>query len=79
MQYVPPELRENEGEVEAALAGTLPEDLVTLPDIRGMLHCHTNYSDGKHTVEEWLAAPKRSECHISRSRIIRRRHFTPAG
>src|SRR5205085_8270144 len=52
MQYVPPELRENDGEVEAALAGKLPEDLVTLPDIRGMLHCHTNYSDGKHTVEE---------------------------
>jgi DNA polymerase (family 10) len=52
MQYVPPELRENEGEIEAALAGTLPRDLVTLADIRGMLHCHTNYSDGKHTVEE---------------------------
>lgn len=52
MQYVPPELRENVGEIEAALAGRLPEDLVTLGDIQGMLHCHTNYSDGKHTVEE---------------------------
>ncbi|HEV7745409.1 MAG TPA: DNA polymerase/3'-5' exonuclease PolX [Pyrinomonadaceae bacterium] len=52
MQYVAPELRENEGEIEAALAGKLPEDLVTLADIHGMLHCHTNYSDGKHTVEE---------------------------
>src|SRR5256714_1873433 len=52
MQFVPPELRENEGEIEAALAGELPEDLVALGDIRGMLHCHTNYSDGKHTVEE---------------------------
>lgn len=52
MQYVPPELRENEGEVEAALAGKLPQDLVTITDIRGMLHCHTDYSDGKHTVEE---------------------------
>jgi DNA polymerase (family 10) len=52
MQYVPPELRENEGELEAALAGKLPKDLVTLADIRGMLHCHTNYSDGKHTVAE---------------------------
>ena len=52
MQYVPPELREDVGEIEAALAGKLPEDLVTLGDIRGMLHCHTNYSDGKHTVEE---------------------------
>ncbi|HEV7395292.1 MAG TPA: PHP domain-containing protein, partial [Pyrinomonadaceae bacterium] len=52
MQYVPPELREDVGEVEAALDRKLPEDLVTLSDIRGMLHCHTNYSDGKHTVEE---------------------------
>jgi DNA polymerase (family 10) len=52
MQYVPPELREDVGEIEAALAGKLPEDLVTLGDIQGMLHCHTNYSDGKHTVEE---------------------------
>ncbi|HEV7395322.1 MAG TPA: PHP domain-containing protein, partial [Pyrinomonadaceae bacterium] len=52
MQYVPPELREDVGEVEAALDGKLPEDLVTRSDIRGMLHCHTNYSDGKHTVEE---------------------------
>jgi DNA polymerase (family X) len=52
MQYVPPELREDVGEIEAALAGKLPEDLVTLGHIKGMLHCHTNYSDGKHTVEE---------------------------
>ena len=51
MQYVPPELRENEGEVEAALAGELPEDLVTLADLKGMVHCHTTYSDGKHTLD----------------------------
>ena len=47
MQYVPPELREDEGEIEAALNKTLPEDLVTLADIQGMVHCHTTYSDGK--------------------------------
>jgi DNA polymerase (family 10) len=52
MQYVPPELREDAGEIEAAIAGKLSDDLVTLADIKGMLHCHTNYSDGKHTVEE---------------------------
>jgi DNA polymerase (family 10) len=52
MQYVPPELRENGGEVEAALAGDLPEDLVEIGDVRGMVHCHTNYSDGKHTIQE---------------------------
>ena len=56
MQYIPPELREDEGEIEAALAGKLPEDLVTLEDIRGMVHCHTTYSDGKHTIEEMARA-----------------------
>ena len=56
MQYIPPELREDEGEIEAALAGKLPADLVTLEDIRGMVHCHTTYSDGKHTIEEMVRA-----------------------
>ena len=56
MQYVPPELREDAGEVEAALAGKLPDDLVTLADIQGMIHCHTTYSDGKHSVEEMARA-----------------------
>ena len=52
MKYVAPELREDRGEVEAALDGTVPEDLVELGDIRGMTHCHTTYSDGKASVEE---------------------------
>jgi DNA polymerase (family X) len=56
MQYVPPELREDQGEIEAALRKTLPEDLVTLADIQGMVHCHTTYSDGKHTIEEMARA-----------------------
>jgi len=56
MQYVPPELREDAGEIEAALAGKLPKDLITLGDIRGMVHCHTTYSDGKHSVEEMVRA-----------------------
>ena len=56
MQYVPPELREDQGEIEAALEGKLPEDLITLPDIRGMVHCHTTYSDGKHSIEEMVRA-----------------------
>lgn len=51
MQHIPPELRENEGEIEAALAGKLPEDLVTLDDVKGMVHCHTTYSDGKHSLD----------------------------
>ncbi len=56
MQYISPELREDEGEIEAARAGKLPEDLVTLTDIRGMVHCHTTYSDGKHSIEEMVRA-----------------------
>ena len=56
MQYIPPELREDEGEIEAALEGKLPEDLITLAEIKGMVHCHTTYSDGKHSVEEMVVA-----------------------
>jgi DNA polymerase (family 10) len=56
MQYVPPELREDQGEVEAALEHALPADLITTDDIRGMVHCHTKYSDGKHTVAEMVHA-----------------------
>ena len=42
MPYIPPEIREDRGEIEAALQHTLP-DLITLPDIKGDLHMHTNY------------------------------------
>ncbi|HYW74324.1 MAG TPA: PHP domain-containing protein [Pyrinomonadaceae bacterium] len=56
MQYVPPELREDLGEVEAAQRQRIPEDLITESDIRGMVHCHTTYSDGKHSVEQMVAA-----------------------
>lgn len=54
LQYVPPELREDAGEIEAALKGKLPDDLITTEDIRGMVHCHTMYSDGKHSVEQMV-------------------------
>ncbi|HSS18701.1 MAG TPA: PHP domain-containing protein [Pyrinomonadaceae bacterium] len=56
LQYIPPELREDSGEIEAAFAEKLPEDLLKLEDIRGMVHCHTTYSDGKHTIEEMARA-----------------------
>ena len=48
---IPPELREGNGEMEAAAAGRLPV-LLQRTDLRGFLHCHTNYSDGSNTVEE---------------------------
>jgi DNA polymerase (family X) len=56
LSYIEPELREDAGEIEAALKGTLPNDLITLADIRGMVHCHTTYSDGKHSIEEMARA-----------------------
>jgi DNA polymerase (family 10) len=56
MQYIPPELREDEGEIELALAGKLPQDLITIADIRGMTHCHTTYSDGRNTIAEMALA-----------------------
>ena len=57
MDWVPPELRENRGEIEAAREHRLP-DLVTLDQIRGDLHSHTDWSDGKATLEEMVAAAR---------------------
>ncbi len=59
LELVPPELREDRGEVEAAQEGKLPT-LIELEDIRGDLHSHTDASDGKNTLDEMLeAASKR--------------------
>jgi DNA polymerase (family X) len=55
LQYIPPELRDDEGEIEAAAAGKLPQ-VVALEDIRGMTHCHTLYSDGRNSIEEMALA-----------------------
>ena len=58
-QYIPPELRENLGELEAAREGALPE-LVELGDLRGDLHCHSTWSsDGKNSIEEMAEEAKR--------------------
>lgn len=51
MDWVPPELREDRGEVEAAQAGELPK-LIELKDIKGDLHVHSNWSDGHSTFKE---------------------------
>jgi DNA polymerase (family 10) len=57
LQFVPPELRENGGEIEAAENHALPK-LVELRDIKGDLQMHSTASDGKNTVEEMAAAAK---------------------
>lgn len=55
LEFIPPELREDNGEIEAAAQGTLPR-LIELDDIRGMTHCHTVYSDGRNSIEEMALA-----------------------
>src|SRR5262249_59779639 len=50
MDWVPPEMREDLGEIEAALRGELPR-LIELADLRGDLHAHSDWSDGGFTVE----------------------------
>lgn len=57
MEFVPPELREGRGEVEAAVAGSLPR-LVAYEDLRGCFHCHTTYSDGRATLREMAEAAR---------------------
>jgi DNA polymerase (family 10) len=57
MQFIPPELRENRGELAAARKGELPE-LIELGDIRGDLHMHTVASDGKNSIEEMAEAAR---------------------
>ena len=53
--WIPPELREGRGELDAALKGALPE-LIELGDLRGDLHCHTTLSDGRQTLEQMAEA-----------------------
>jgi DNA polymerase (family X) len=57
LPWIPPELRENTGEIEAALAGRLPE-LVERKDIRGDLHMHTTETDGRASLEEMAEAAR---------------------
>ncbi len=55
LDYIPPELRENSGELEAAASHTLP-DLITLADLHGDLHMHTDETDGSNTIREMAEA-----------------------
>ena len=55
LPWIPPELRENQGEIEAARDGRLPR-LVTPADLRGDLHAHTDWSDGHHPLERLVEA-----------------------
>lgn len=55
LQWIPPELRENSGEFEAAASHTLPQ-LIEIADIRGDVHAHTDATDGRNTIREMAEA-----------------------
>ena len=58
LPFIEPELREDRGEVEAALAGTLPS-LITRGDLRGDCHSHSDWSDGVHSIERMAESARR--------------------
>ena len=58
LRYIPPELRENMGEIEAAEKDRLPR-LIEEGDVQGTFHCHTTYSDGANTIEEMAEAARK--------------------
>jgi DNA polymerase (family 10) len=58
LPFIPPVLREDLGEIEAAIDGKLPQ-LIQLNEIQGDLHMHTSWSDGKYTVDEMIEASRR--------------------
>lgn len=58
LPWIPPELRENRGEFEAARAGRLPK-LVELADLKGDLHAHTRATDGRNSLKEMVAAARK--------------------
>jgi DNA polymerase (family 10) len=57
MEWIAPELREDSGEIEAALDGVLPR-LVHESDLKGDMHCHTHWTDGSNSLEEMARAAK---------------------
>jgi DNA polymerase (family 10) len=57
LPWIAPELREDTGEIEAALNGSLP-NLITIDDLKGDLHCHTNWTDGTASLEDMALAAR---------------------
>lgn len=56
LPFLPPEVRDGDDELACADAGERFDDLVTLADVTGAVHCHTHYSDGRHSIAEMAAA-----------------------
>ena len=73
LPFIEPELREGRGEIERAMNDKLPE-LVTDEDLQGILHSHTDASDGTETLERMAEATRRA-----RLRVFRRRRSLKVG
>jgi DNA polymerase (family 10) len=58
LSFVPPELREDDGEIENAMHDDF-RDLLEIGDIQGMTHCHSTYSDGRHSIEKMAKAAEK--------------------
>lgn len=56
LPWIPPEVRDGSDEVEAAIGGERFDDLITLDDLTTAFHCHTTYSDGKHSIADMARA-----------------------
>ena len=65
LPYIPPVLREDQGEMEAAAEGRLPK-LIELEDIRGDLHMHTSWTDGKYSTEEMVRSRAQTRLQVHR-------------
>jgi DNA polymerase (family 10) len=59
LPYIPPELREDVGEIEEAQSGARFDDLIEIGQLQGMVHCHTTYSDGRNSIEEMAVAAEK--------------------
>jgi DNA polymerase (family 10) len=59
LPYIPPELREDVGEIEEAQNGARFDDLIEIDQLQGMIHCHTTYSDGRNSIEEMAVAAEK--------------------
>jgi DNA polymerase (family X) len=77
MDWVPPELRENRGEIQAAQKHKLP-DLIVLEDIRGDLHMHSKWTDGNSTILEMVRAAEKRGYQYCAIRTTAKRFAWPA-
>ena len=71
LPWIPAELREDTGEIDRALAGSLP-DLITPDDIKGDLHLHTKWSDGRHDLDSMIEAARKKATSTSPSLTTRK-------